>query len=312
MNGRHLGLRFLFSLAVMTVPVSASAQTADERAIRNVEARQADAWNRHDAAAYARLFTENGDVVNVAGWWWKGRAQIESKLTGAFAFVFHESTMSIADVDVKFLTREIAVAHVRWTLVGAKSRPGIAEPKEGIQLQVLKRIAGHWLIESFQNTNSVPERPFPTGPASPADSIVLERTLCFGTCSAYRLSLTRGGLVAFESHNPGDTTRHAQGTVPPTSLSLLTASADSLGFDSLPDTIINSKTLCPSAATDLPTATITIFRPSSTKRVVDYRGCGVFTEDGASAILRGLRVFEARIDTIAGSKQWVQPARSRR
>jgi uncharacterized protein (TIGR02246 family) len=69
------------------VAVSA-APVDDEAAIHAVQDRQADAWNRHDAAAYARLFAEDGDVVNVLGWWWRGRAQIESKLMNAFAFVF--------------------------------------------------------------------------------------------------------------------------------------------------------------------------------------------------------------------------------
>jgi len=36
-------------------------------------------------------------------------------------------------------------------------------PREGIQLQVLRKSGGGWLIESFQNTNSIPERPFPPG-----------------------------------------------------------------------------------------------------------------------------------------------------
>jgi uncharacterized protein (TIGR02246 family) len=170
MNSRYLGLALFISIAVSTVPSASAAQTVEEREITSVQAQQADAWNRHDAAAYANLFTDDGDVVNVAGWWWKGRSQIESRLTAAFAFVFHESTLSITDVQVRFLSPDIAIAHVRWTMVGAKTPPGISEPREGIQLQVLKKSAGKWLIASFQNTNSIPERPFPTGPMAPSAS----------------------------------------------------------------------------------------------------------------------------------------------
>jgi uncharacterized protein (TIGR02246 family) len=167
MNSWHLVLGLFISIAASIVPSAGVAQTLDEEEIRNIQVRQADAWNRHDAAAYASLFTEDGDVVNVVGWWWKGRSQIESRLTAAFAFVFRESTMAITDVQVRFLSSDIALAHVRWTMVGAKTPPGIPEPREGIQLQVLKKSAGKWLIASFQNTNSVPERPFPTGPIPP-------------------------------------------------------------------------------------------------------------------------------------------------
>jgi uncharacterized protein (TIGR02246 family) len=153
--------------ALLTLVVwgaAAAAQVDDEAAIYAVQDRQADAWNRHDAAAYARLFSEDGDVVNVLGWWWRGRAQIESKLTNAFAFVFHDSRLTITETSVRFLSPTIAVAHVRWTMTGAKTPPSMPAPTEGIQIQVLQKAAGHWLIRSFQNTNGIPERPFPSGP----------------------------------------------------------------------------------------------------------------------------------------------------
>jgi len=140
-------------------------ENPDEAEIRRLQRRQQDAWNQHDAKAYASLFTEDGDIVNVVGWWWKGRTEIEKKLTDAYAFVFKESTLTVTDVQFKFLTPEIAVAHVKWTMTGARTPKGIPEPQQGIQIQILQKQAGKWLIASFQNTNSIPERPFPKGPA---------------------------------------------------------------------------------------------------------------------------------------------------
>jgi uncharacterized protein (TIGR02246 family) len=141
-----------------------AAASEDETGIRELQTSQADAWNRHDAAAYAALFTEDGDCVNVLGWWWKGRTQIQNKLNAAFAFVFHESQLAITDTSVRFLSPTIAIAHVSWTMTGAKMPPGIPEPRQGIETQVLQKQSGHWLIQSFQNTNGLPERPFPVGP----------------------------------------------------------------------------------------------------------------------------------------------------
>lgn len=138
----------------------------DEAQIRDLQTQQAAAWNRHDATAYANLFTEDGDVVNVVGWWWQGRREIESKLTTGFAFAFKQSTLTITDVQVKFVKPDIAIAHIRWTMTGARTPPGVPEPRAGIQLQILKKQQGKWLIASFQNTSSVPEVPFPTGPPS--------------------------------------------------------------------------------------------------------------------------------------------------
>jgi uncharacterized protein (TIGR02246 family) len=156
--------------ALVLCGLAATAAANDESDIRRVQAAQEAAWNNHDAAAYANLFTEDGDCVNVLGWWWKGRAQIQSRLTAAFAFVFHDSKLTVTDVQVKVLSPTIAVVHVRWTMEGSHIPPGMPEPREGIQLQVLRKAAGRWLIESFQNTNAIPERPFPAGPpgAAPA------------------------------------------------------------------------------------------------------------------------------------------------
>jgi uncharacterized protein (TIGR02246 family) len=153
------------SMLGMLFTVSAYASEADDALIREVQTRQAAAWNAHDAAAYANLFTVDGDVVNVLGWWWRGRSQIQSKLSDAFAWVFRDSKLTIIDVQTRFIDPSTAVAHVRWTLDGAKVPPGApAPPREGIQLQLLRKVGKQWLITSFQNTNSVPERPFPKGP----------------------------------------------------------------------------------------------------------------------------------------------------
>ena len=160
-------LRFLvvIAAAVSLAPISGAAEPAnDEAGIRALEVQQQEAWNRHDAKAYSNLFTEEGDCVNVVGWWWKGRAAIETKLIDAYAFVFRESILTVKDVNIKFLAPEIAVAHVRWTMVGARTPKGMPEPQQGIQTQVLQKQAGKWLIASFQNTNAVPEMPFPKGP----------------------------------------------------------------------------------------------------------------------------------------------------
>ncbi|MFL6590365.1 MAG: SgcJ/EcaC family oxidoreductase [Chthoniobacterales bacterium] len=156
-------------LAALFIPVTARCDTAqDTTAIRDVVAtQQSAAWTKHDAKAYAALFKEDGDCVNVLGWWWKSRADIEKKLTDAFAFVFKDSVLTIkeSDVDVKFLTPEVALVHARWTMTGAKS-PGNAAPvpQQGIQTHTLQKQSGKWLIAAFQNTNSMPEMPFPKGP----------------------------------------------------------------------------------------------------------------------------------------------------
>ena len=164
MNKQRLRLLVLTLAALLAAATNSRAQSPDENAIRDVETRQQTAWNNHDAREYAKLFPDDGDVVNVVGWWWKGRVEIEKKLTDAFGWVFRDSTLTITEVEVRFLTPQIAVAHVRWTMAGAKTPPNIPEPRQGIQTQVLEKRAGKWLITALQNTNGIPETPFPKGP----------------------------------------------------------------------------------------------------------------------------------------------------
>jgi ketosteroid isomerase-like protein len=88
-------------------------------------------------------------------------------LVEAFAFAFKESTLTFADVHVRFVKPDVAIAHAKWTMTGARTPPGMPEPREGIQTLVLTKGQNGWLIDGFQNTNSMPERPFPKGPGVP-------------------------------------------------------------------------------------------------------------------------------------------------
>src|SRR5690242_16341359 len=88
-------------LLLSVISSAAAAAGSDQVAIEAVEAKQAAAWNAHDASAYADLFTPDGDAINVLGWWWKGREEIRHKLTDAFASVFKDSRLTIAEVDVR-------------------------------------------------------------------------------------------------------------------------------------------------------------------------------------------------------------------
>lgn len=140
------------------------------------------------------------------------------------------------------------------------------------------------------------------------DSIVLERTACYGSCPAYRLRLSNGGEIRFESRNQGDAGRSAVDTVPAGLLLRLVSRANTIGFFELPPKISGDSHLCPTFATDAPTVVVTVFGRKGTKRVEDYLGCRDRPESPLVVQVVRLRAFEAEIDSVLRSSRWVQAA----
>jgi len=148
--------------------------------------------------------------------------------------------------------------------------------------------------------------------ATAADSIVLERSMCFGTCPAYRLRLSDAGEIRFDSRNPGEEGRTAVDTVTATLLSTLVSRARSIGFFDLPPKILGDSVLCPIAHTDAPTVVVTIFTKDKTTRVQDYLGgCVDKVEHKTPPPLERLHAFESEIDSVLRSSRWVRPASRR-
>ena len=160
---RHGALAVALVLGLVTQAHGAGdAPSADDAAIRAVQARQAQTWNAHDMRGYAALFTKDADIVNVLGWRWRGRAELERKLTLAHSSVFRTSVLTLEAVDIRLAAPTVAVVQVTWRMTGAQAPDGVGghAPEAGVQTQVLERDAGGWRISAFQNTNSIPERPF--------------------------------------------------------------------------------------------------------------------------------------------------------
>lgn len=144
---------------------------------------------------------------------------------------------------------------------------------------------------------------------SVGDSLVLERTTCYGTCPAYRLRVTNTGEIRFESRNPGDQARTGVDTVAAGTLPFLISRAMAVGFFELPQEIVRDSVLCRNRATDHPTVVVTIFMTSTAKAVTDYHGCFETREHGVVPRIERLRSFESEIDSVLQSSQWVRPAR---
>jgi ketosteroid isomerase-like protein len=148
------------------------AASGDEEAVRKVVNGFPEAWNRHDMNAFGALFTPDADFVNVTGRHWKGRESIQ--LNTAFQHgaipadsagvtvskiaygIFKTSNLTFNQVDVRFLRKDVAVAHALNELQGDALAKG---PRRTLLVLILTKENGRWLIAVAQNTeiNRPPE-----------------------------------------------------------------------------------------------------------------------------------------------------------
>jgi uncharacterized protein (TIGR02246 family) len=149
-------MRIVLALIVVLVavpPVSAD-QADDEKAIRAIQSNWDEAWNRNDVKALSSLVAEDVRFVNVAGQVLTGRREFEALQSRTHAMQFKESVRTVTGTDIKFLTPDIAVAHVRWGMKGDKDPDGTPrQPRNGVMMQVLMRRDGKWIVVAAQNTN---------------------------------------------------------------------------------------------------------------------------------------------------------------
>ncbi|HYC33114.1 MAG TPA: SgcJ/EcaC family oxidoreductase [Gemmatimonadales bacterium] len=109
-----------------------------------------DAWNRRDAAAFARLFTADGTTVGFDGTEMRGAAAIERHLRDIFAD--HRPAAYVAVVrEVRLLSPGSALLRGAAGLV-PPGESSINPRTNAIQTLVALEDGGEWRIELFQNT----------------------------------------------------------------------------------------------------------------------------------------------------------------
>ncbi|HET7709916.1 MAG TPA: SgcJ/EcaC family oxidoreductase [Sphingomicrobium sp.] len=124
---------------------------ADRAEISALFARWEKAWADGDAAAWSRLFHEDGTWVLWTGGEWRGRAQIARDFARPFATVYRDSIQRIRLVELRRLAPNVVVARIRSTTTGDSRQPGVTI--HGNKLLVLtRRPGGRWLVLYGQNT----------------------------------------------------------------------------------------------------------------------------------------------------------------
>jgi uncharacterized protein (TIGR02246 family) len=126
------------------------AAATDEAAIRQIVRSVETGWNAGDAAAFAAPFAVDADYVVVDGKRLKGRPAIEEGHAAIYATIYKGSRIAGEIENLRFLSPEVAVVHVRWVL--EYPADGEKRTTRAMNSMVMTRAEGEWSIAAFHNT----------------------------------------------------------------------------------------------------------------------------------------------------------------
>jgi hypothetical protein len=140
-----------------------------------------------------------------------------------------------------------------------------------------------------------------TGPTEdiPEDLVItLERGICFGTCPAYKVTISSDGSVEFEGRYYVKKKGTVRTTISRQQLRLLIAEIESAKYFTLRGRYVKNEDGCITILSDHPTVSISITIAGRTKSVEHYHGC-----KGPLA-LEQLTALENKIDEVINASQW--------
>ena len=134
--------------------------TVEEQITRATETLE-EGWNRHDMTSAFSCFAPDADFVNVVGQWWRGRQEIVEQLDVFHKNRFRDSVLAITSVSIRFLTFDVAVVHLTWTLANDRGADGKGLPlRRGIITLTTSRPKGRWIVDAAQNTEQFVHSPY--------------------------------------------------------------------------------------------------------------------------------------------------------
>lgn len=130
--------------------------------------------------------------------------------------------------------------------------------------------------------------------------ITLERTVCFGTCPVYKLTIYRDGRVRYEGIKFVKKKGKATGRINRAKVEELVEQFQEIYYFNLDEAYTPGKRGCPQALTDLPSALTSLTWNGRTKTVNHYHGCrGLNT-------LELLTQLEDKIDSAVNVGRWTK------
>jgi len=140
----------------------------------------------------------------------------------------------------------------------------------------------------------------PESAAVPGDfSATLERTVCFGSCPVYTVSVDASGLVQYDGTRCVAVYGHQQSRLSQKDLRALMAAFRDIDFFGLQDVYRSDEGYCAPGFFDGTVIVTTLRVDGKVKTVRDWHGCN------PQDIAAKLDAFERRVDDLLGTAQWV-------
>jgi uncharacterized protein (TIGR02246 family) len=119
--------------------------------IKKAVAAVESAFNRHDAEALVRRYTQEVVWVNVMGMRLKGKDEILRFSRKAFASALQDSYARYVVEDISFLKPDVAVVNIRQ--YPATKEGQVIEGGQGsVAIYVMTKHDGDWLVAAGQNS----------------------------------------------------------------------------------------------------------------------------------------------------------------
>ncbi|WP_276500122.1 SgcJ/EcaC family oxidoreductase [Terrimonas pollutisoli] len=125
----------------------AQDRSKDEASINKQVDAMIYSWNNHNYDDLKNYTTENTDWVNGVGMWWKGQKEYQYAHQAYHNTMFKESIMEKKSVVIRFVTKDVAIAHLVCHLSGTMIHEGKKDdPEDILETLVYVKVNGEWLV----------------------------------------------------------------------------------------------------------------------------------------------------------------------
>lgn len=138
--------------------ILAQDRSKEEAAINAQVDAMIYSWNNHNYNDLKNYTTENTDWVNGVGMWWKGRKKSQYAHQVYHNTIFKESVLRKDSVFIRFITSDVAIAHLFWHFSAFTDPAGkTVGPDDCMATLVYVKQHGKWLMDAGENVTILKE-----------------------------------------------------------------------------------------------------------------------------------------------------------